>query len=162
MREGQRIVAILVVSLGLSGLLLGGMGVLWWKNQGVHWVSEGKQAFSEGQDLGAMGDSRLCLDRSLDKAEHCVGLGCEIATIAFLNACLAHADPAPEFCSGVPSKTEIFASVSWRLERCEEKNFSRRACENVYASVQHYCEGLRGRGALETADGSGALDTAEH
>ncbi len=157
MSDGGRILGIVMASLALAALIFAGLGALWWKNQGSAWFADGKQAYREGTELGPDVDNSVCLDCSLERVDACRGLGCEIGTVVFLNACLAQARPAPEFCEGVPAQSEIFDSVTWRLDRCEAIGREGDSCENLFASVQGYCEGLRSRGRLP-AD-AGRLNT---
>ena len=40
----------------------------------------------------------------------------------------------------------MIRSVTWRLERCEAAGFVGETCQQLFASVQGYCDGLRLRG----------------
>ena len=153
MSDGQRIFAILMGCLGAFFLIAGGIGVYWWKHQGSAWLAQGKVAFEEGRELGPTGDNHMCLDRSLERFGACdQSVGCEISVLVFLNACLAEAEPSEDFCHEVPAQTELFDSIGWRRERCDAAGYSGDLCDQVFASVQGYCDGLRIRGMDAEAD----------
>ncbi len=149
MSDGQRIFAIVVACLGAFFLVVAGMGAYWWTHQGSAWFAQGKVAFEEGRALGPTGDNHLCLDRSLDRFGGCGGLGCELSVLVFLNACLGEAAPDGAFCDGVPAQTEVFDSISWRRKRCDAAGHDGDSCEQLFASVQGYCDGLRLNGFAE-------------
>lgn len=152
MNEGRRIFAIVMGGLGVFFLVLIGMGAYWWTHQGSAWFADGKAAFEEGRAIGPTGDSPMCLDRSLDRFGGCEGMGCEISVLVFLNACLAEATPTQEFCDDVPTQTAVFASISWRRDRCSAAGYAGDTCEQLFASVQGYCDGLRLNGFASARD----------
>ncbi len=154
MRDGSRIFATVAGALVVFVVIVAGMGAYWWSHRGAAWFAEGKVAFEEGRALGPSGDNHMCLDHSLDRFRACDGMGCEIGALVFLNACLGEAAPHPDFCDGVPAKTAVIRSVTWRLERCEAAGFVGETCGQLFASVQGYCDGLRMRGVLSARSAS--------
>lgn len=150
--DGARIFAIVAGALAAFFLVVAGIGAYWWAHQGSAWFAEGKAAFEEGRALGPSGDSPMCLEHSLDRFGGCQGMGCELSVLVFLNACLAEATPSAEFCDGVPAQTALFESVSWRSDRCDAAGYPGDTCEQLFASVQGYCDGLQ-RGGYTASNG---------
>ena len=148
MRNGHQIFAIVMGCIAAFFLVVAGVGAYWWTHQGRAWYAQGKLAYEEGRTLGPSGDNHMCLDRSLERFGGCGGVGCEIGVLVFFNACLYNAVPDAGFCEGVPAKTEIFDSVFWRQKRCNAIGSDSELCEQLFASAQGYCDGLRARGVV--------------
>ena len=132
-----------MASLGAFFLVVAGMGAYWWTHQGSAWFAQGKVAFEDGRALGHGGDNHLCLDRSLDRFGGCEGMGCEIGVVVFLNACLSEATPDAGFCEGIPTEIAVFDSISWRRQRCDAAGHGGEVCEQLFGSIQGYCDSQR-------------------
>jgi len=136
---------IILIVIGVIVLILVGFGVMgyvYFSQHRAEWMKAGTAAKQEGEAFAATHDASQCVDEGIKRLSSCSGLTCEIGARTFLGTCMTKAANAPpQFCSGVPRRSEIIRSAKWRIEECGRRGQpNNQACGRLMQEVQLYCE----------------------
>ena len=136
-----KIVAIVLGSAVLIVLMLAGLGAWLWQTYAPQLREAGQEVVAEAAEFGATTDNDGCLAEALDRYERCGGgFTCGVTRNIFLTGCLRASTPAPGFCDEVPPSDAFSASVTWRLQRCEEMGLTDPQCGNLFGQIQEFCD----------------------
>ena len=140
--------AVLLVML----IALVATGVYFVRKYGPAIVESGKQVMEEGEAFGRQSDNEGCLLEGISRHKTADGFTELIKANLFLRACLDASRPTPNFCDGVPGRTEFIKSAQWQIEQCKNYGLSTdRQCQQIFQQVQQFCESPRARGESGTA-----------
>jgi hypothetical protein len=105
------------------------------------WRAKGQEIRFEGLEAGKNLAESGCLDQAMSRYGERTGRIGAIQVRLWLSGCLETAEPEPAFCSVIPRKDEITATVAWRIRECSRFGFDAdAACANVLTEVQNHCE----------------------
>ena len=105
------------------------------------WRAKAQQVRFEGIEAGKTLPESGCLDQAMSRYRKNPGRIGAIQVRLWLSGCLETASSQPAFCSAIPGKDEIAATVAWRLGECSRYGFEAdSACANVLTEVQNHCE----------------------
>ena len=116
---------------------------------GVRYVAKNKdklmaqagQVRADAQEFGRNATDSQCVAEGLSKYRVDASFTGQLKTRIWLDGCLEVSRPTPDFCSGVPLKSEFMKTVSWRLEECGKLGFPNDSqCGNLLTAVQDHCE----------------------
>jgi hypothetical protein len=126
-----------VLLLGLAGVVA---VVFWVRSQGPGWMEAGKAMEDAGAKAGAALADAQCIDGALAEYRKDRGLMGAVNARVWLSGCLGVAQPTADFCAGVPPESEIMASATWRVARCDAHGIGGDStCPNILAEVQKHC-----------------------
>jgi len=134
--------AILVVGviLAVLAIIAGVGGYYWYSKHGREFMESARQAHAEGVQFGEETDDEGCLVEALVRHKQAGGFGQAIAHNLFLKGCLSASEPTDGFCDGVPKRTRVVASATWRSKTCVKAGYTDPFCQQLFAQVQEYCE----------------------
>lgn len=121
-------------------------GIIYWvyQNKG-EWIKSAEQigqVIDQAKEFGAKANNEGCLKEALSRHKGDNSFTGQIAIQGFLTACLQASAPSPGFCDGVPAKSEIMKSASWRLKKCSDAGLQGdRGCQQIFDVVQAHCHG---------------------
>src|SRR5262249_24351088 len=136
-----KVIMIIVLVLILIVVALGFIGYRWvqshkgeFEAQGAAMRADAAQ-FAQGKDAGA------CVTEALSAVDRCDGITCEAKTKLFLGYCLQKTGTPPDFCAGVPKRTEFIASAKWAIAECARRGHANdQRCTRIILAVQEECE----------------------
>jgi hypothetical protein len=131
--------ALLIIAIVIVLLVVGGIGAgAWWWMRNKDALLGGAQ---EGKEFGVRTDNQGCVTEGVTRYKKDPGITSAIATSIFMRTCLDASKPSPGFCDSVPGKTEFIKTAEWRREQCSKHGLgSDNYCQNIFQSVQEYCE----------------------
>lgn len=134
---------VVLIVLGVLVLLCGLSGLGAWSWYGANkdklkGVSE--RAKKEGAAFAFNRTDDACLDEALRRLSSRSGIIDQAEHKLFLKACLEKAARSPDFCTGVPPRSELMAFAHWAVERCAAKGKpGDQDCSRLMQSVQEAC-----------------------
>jgi len=132
------IIGVCIVLLVVAG---GGAGIYWWKRHGPELMNAGNKAMDEGQQFGRQTDNEGCITETVARAKREQGFGAAIGHNLFLRACLDASRPSPNFCAGVPGRTEFMKSAEWQQQKCKDVGMAADTyCSQLFTQAQQFCE----------------------
>jgi hypothetical protein len=135
---------IVLIVIGVFVLIIIGFGVfgfVYFNQHREEWMKAGAAAKQEGEAFAAGKDGSQCVDEGVRRLGTCAGLSCEITARAFVQACMAKAASAPQLCTNVPRRSEIFRSAKWAIDECTRRGLAgNQPCGRLMQEVQRYCE----------------------
>ncbi len=138
---------LIMGGLGLGGLILLGVGTAVWVHYyGDSFVASTKDLTEKGVAYGREHTADECVGEALGQVKDCapINMKCTMNGQVFIQSCLRGANPADEFCQGVPAPTAILDSISYRKDQCERRGQSgKEQCSQIIQGVQSYCEAKR-------------------
>lgn len=134
------ILIILGIGIALAALAVF-LGVRWFRAHEGELREQGRAVIAEGQAFGRGKDAEACVAESFARLKRCDGFICQAKTKVFLQHCVSAANIPPEFCAGVPKRSEILASATWALEECARRGLANdRPCTRLVGALQEVCE----------------------
>ncbi|WP_067867985.1 hypothetical protein [Neptuniibacter marinus] len=130
---------ILLIVLGIFGAWL---TQDYWLPEWNKELAEETQLFQEqGGAFGKENDQQACLEQTLSSFDHCSGFACTVKHGKFLNACLKHAAPSPDFCKDVPAYNEKRSDddKTWARESCWGRDIRGEGCRLLMRQQQFFC-----------------------
>ncbi len=130
-----------VGSVILLALVIGG-AQFWWSQNRDEILAQGKVQRLAGQDAGLHTDETGCVKRSIqlhqDDSEKSI---LSTAGIAIdLHACLDASRRTPDFCTGVPARTDILATAQWIAGTCSTLGMGNDVqCNSLIDVIPGYC-----------------------
>ena len=122
-------------------LLLGVWGAMRWFEKNEESLKEGaKQAASEGENFGTQKSAADCEAEGLRRLDDCAGFICSAMNSVFMGSCLEATVYDASFCADIPAESEVLDSASYRVRRCQESGREGNFCNEVFGSVQRYCD----------------------
>lgn len=131
-----------ILALGLIAAALG-----WWNREA--WLAtfnEERQAQTalfkqQGSDFANQADQQACLDEALERFDGCMGYACTVNHGVFLKACLAKANPTPNFCNGVPEFRDkpTEDDKSWAKYACWDLDIRGEGCRLLMRQQSYFC-----------------------
>lgn len=99
-----------------------------------------ERARSEGETYAATHDANECVSAALGKLTQRNSIIDEAEHKIFLRACVEKAERPSGFCTGVPVRTEIFASAQWAVEKCQTLGYAgSQPCGRLVQAIQEVC-----------------------
>ena len=135
---------VVLIVLGVMILLCGlsGLGAWFWygaNKDRLKGVSE--RAKKEGAAFAFNNNDEGCLDEALRRLSSRSSIIDQAEHKLFLKACLEKAARSPDFCTGVPPRSELMAFAQWAVERCAAKGKpGDQDCSRLMQSVQEACQ----------------------
>lgn len=139
MTKNARFLVVVVASLSVATLLIGGAAFYWWSKSGTDVLEAGKRAMVRGNEFGITTDNDGCLRESLKAHDQCDGFGCQVLNSLFLGSCLKASTPTEGFCNNVPPKESVLTTVTWRVAQCAAHDRIGNYCHELFGKVQSYC-----------------------
>lgn len=135
-----KVVLIVFGCIALLCLVSAGAGY-WWIQQNkdkLKGVSERMK--QEASAFAYNHDAEECVDEALRRLEGHRGIVEQAEHKIFFKACLEKAKRPPQFCDGVPPRSEFMASAAWASERCEAKGKSNdQDCIRLMQGILEAC-----------------------
>jgi hypothetical protein len=140
MKERTKIVIAVVVTFFLTiglvvGLLVGGLVGLFFdidRTTKINMKNE-EQARIDAREFGKTTNQNGCLEKGFS-----LGPGNRYVDLIFVRECLESSQPIPNFCEGVPPRSDRKSEV-WVADQCA--NFPNQdACHQTMSTKQSYCD----------------------
>ena len=135
-------VVLIVLGVCLFLCLASGGAGFWWFNENKERLKGvGERAKKEGAAFAYANDADGCVDESLRRLEGHRGIIEQAEVKLFLKACLDRAQKPPQFCDGVPPRSELMRSAAWAVDRCTAKaKIADQECARMMQGVQEACQ----------------------
>ena len=134
--KGCLIVAACLVGMGL---ILIGVGALWWANNKDAIIAQARENRDAGLAFGEKTDNTGCLQESLTPHGQCGAFTCHVSNNLFFSACLENSRPNEGFCTNVPRVEEFVSSAQGRIRQCSDRSLSDNYCAELFGEIQKYC-----------------------
>jgi hypothetical protein len=115
---------------------------------GYWWITEnkdklkgvGERAKKEGAAFAYNRDAEACVDEALRRLEDHRGIVEQAEHKLFFKACLEKAARPPQFCDGVPPRSELMAGAAWTVSRCVAKGKTNdQECARLMQGIIEAC-----------------------
>ncbi len=116
-----KVVLIIIGCFMFLCLASAGAGYLWFNENKEKLKGVGERAKKEAAAFAYNHDAEECVDEALRRLENHRSIVEQAEHKLFLKACLEKAARPPQFCVGVPPRSEFLAGAAWASERCEAK-----------------------------------------
>jgi uncharacterized membrane protein YhaH (DUF805 family) len=122
--------------------LVSGAAWLWWDQNSAELLAYGNAHREKGMAAGRGLDESGCVAMAataLD-GEPATSLSAGIANSLELSACLETSRATPDFCDGIPPRTEIFATGQWIGAVCTQIGYGgNSSCNTMIQEIPRYC-----------------------
>lgn len=136
-----KVVSIVFGCIALLCVVSSAAAYSWFNENKEKLKGVGERARNEGHAFAYQHDAEQCVDEALRRLEDHRGIVEQAELKLFLKACLEKAQRPPQFCDGVPPRSEILASASWAVERCAAKGRSNdQECARLMQGIQEACQ----------------------
>jgi hypothetical protein len=118
-----------------------GAGYLWFNENKEKLKGVGERAKKEAAAFAYNHDAEECVDEALRRLENHRSIVEQAEHKLFFKACLEKAARPPQFCDGVPPRSEIMAGATWTVERCVAKGKTNdQECARLMQGIIETCQ----------------------
>jgi hypothetical protein len=136
-----KVVLIVFGSIALLCLISSVVAYSWFNENKEKLKGVSERAKNEGAAFAYQHDADECVNEALRRLENHRGIIEQAQNKIFLKACLEKAERAPQFCLGVPPRSEILESARWAVDRCVDKGKTGdQDCARLMQAVQEACQ----------------------
>ena len=141
MPKWLKVVLIIFGCFAALCLVTAGAGYVWFNENKDKLKGVGERAKKEGAAFAYQHDANECVDEALRRLEGHRGLVEQAENKLFFKACLEKAARPPQFCDGVPPRSELMLTATWAVERCVEKGKPNdQDCARLMQGIVEACE----------------------
>ncbi len=139
--RGARAAKAVAMVVAVAALLVGAAWI-WWDQNSAELLAYGNAHRERGMAAGRGLDESGCVAMAataLD-GEPATSLSAGIANSLELSACLETSQVTPDFCDGIPPRTEIFATSQWIAAVCTQIGYGgNSSCNTMIQEIPRYC-----------------------
>lgn len=140
MPKWLKVVLIIFGGFAFLCLATAGAGYVWFTENKDKLKGVGDRAKSEGAAFAYNRTAEDCVDEALRRLENHRGIVEQAENKLFIKACLEKAQRPPQFCDGVPPRSELMATATWSVERCVAKGKTNdQDCARLMQAIVEAC-----------------------
>ncbi|MGV3621254.1 MAG: hypothetical protein ACO1OB_10575 [Archangium sp.] len=133
------VLALLVFFVLLCGGL-SAVGFYWFDANKERLKGVGDRAHAEAAEYAMTHNANDCVTAALGRLTQRNSIVDEAEHKIFLKACIEKAEKPAGFCTGVPVRSEIFASAEWAVEKCKTLGYAgSQPCGRLVQAIQEAC-----------------------
>jgi hypothetical protein len=129
---------LLLLVLGFVAVFV---AVRWFQSNKDDLQAKAAAVRAEGQAFGRSATASACVAKAIENYRGDASLWREVRARVWLPGCLETATPESELCAGVPPRSEIMRTVTWRMTECSRRGLDGdRGCTRILDELQKHCE----------------------
>ena len=134
------LIVVVIVALMAAGTWI---GVRWAEGAFTGMMTEGRQEFDAGTQLGQAITENMCLDTAFARHARTTNrsMGRQISETIFLQSCLRASTPSG-ICDSIPPTDNLKGLMrfsSWSIEQCHARGLTDGSCPRLLQTVSNEC-----------------------